>query len=68
MNFGGIGWLLGHELTHAFDNIGRKYDINGNMVNWWSKKDELKFMHRTECLTEEYNHFRVGEDNVSLIP
>jgi predicted metalloendopeptidase len=57
VNFGAIGVVIGHELTHGFDDQGAKFDAVGNLRNWWSKDDEVEFNKRTSCLADEYTKF-----------
>ena len=57
VNYGGIGAVIGHELTHGFDDQGAKFDANGNLTNWWSEKDKAEFDKRTSCLADEYERF-----------
>jgi endothelin-converting enzyme/putative endopeptidase len=64
-NFGHIGAVVGHELTHGFDDQGRKYDAQGNLKNWWTDEDLKKFTERTDCLVNEYNGF-VAVDNLHV--
>ncbi|HWQ19872.1 MAG TPA: M13 family metallopeptidase [Methanotrichaceae archaeon] len=59
LNYGAIGTVIGHELTHGFDDQGRKYDGTGNMTDWWTKSDEQKFNESTKALVDEYNKFEV---------
>ena len=56
-NFGHIGAVVGHELTHGFDDQGRKFDAQGNLKDWWTPEDLKNFTQRTDCLVEEYNGF-----------
>lgn len=58
-NYGGIGVVIAHELTHGFDDQGRKFDSNGNLENWWSKKDEDKFNFETKKIVEQFNNFEL---------
>lgn len=60
MNYGGIGVVIGHEMTHGFDDSGRNYDADGNLKNWWSKEDEEKFKKLTERLVEQFNNVEVA--------
>jgi putative endopeptidase len=54
-NYGDMGSTIGHELTHGFDDEGRQFDKDGNLKNWWTKKDEKKFTERTECMVKQYD-------------
>ena len=65
VNFGGIGVVIGHELTHGFDDQGSKYDGGGNFTNWWSDADLKEFDKRTGCVADEYGNF-VAVDDVHL--
>ena len=56
-NLGGIGAMIGHELTHAFDDQGARYDGDGNLANWWQKEDEAKFATRGSCVADQYSTF-----------
>ena len=57
VNFGGVGAVIGHELTHGFDDSGAKYDAEGNLRNWWSDQDKKEFEARTGCVADEYSNF-----------
>ena len=59
INYGGIGMVIGHELTHAFDDQGAQYDKDGNVKNWWTEADYAKFKEKTGQLTERYDSFTV---------
>jgi len=52
--------VIGHEMTHGFDDQGSKFDLNGNVRVWWSKEDLAKFSERTECEAKEYDGFEVA--------
>ncbi len=56
-NLGGIGAVIGHEMTHGFDDQGRQYDADGNRRDWWTKKDAKAFQKRADCLVKEYSSF-----------
>ena len=62
VNFGGIGVVIGHELTHGFDDQGSKFDGNGNFSNWWTDADRQEFDKRTGCIADEYGKFVAVED------
>jgi putative endopeptidase len=57
VNFGGIGVVIGHEMTHGFDDQGSKYDGKGNVKNWWTDADKDAFQKRTDCEVAEYHGF-----------
>lgn len=59
INYGGIGMVIGHELTHAFDDQGAQYDKDGNVKNWWTEADYAKFKAKTQQLIERYDSFTV---------
>jgi putative endopeptidase len=61
-NYGHIGSVVGHELTHGFDDQGRKFDGKGNLSDWWTAEDAKKFEERTNCLVEEYGSFTAVDD------
>ena len=65
MNFGGIGAVIGHELTHGFDDQGSQFDADGNLRNWWTADDKKNFDERTSCIRDEYAGF-VAVDDVKL--
>ena len=59
LNYGGIGMVIGHEITHSFDDQGAQYDKDGNVKNWWKKADYDKFKARTQQVIDQYNSFTV---------
>lgn len=59
INYGAIGVVIGHEMTHGFDDQGRQYDKDGNLNNWWTEEDAEKFKAKTQILVNEYNNFVV---------
>jgi putative endopeptidase len=65
VNFGGIGVVIGHELTHGFDDQGRKYDAQGNLRDWWTEQDGKEFEKRASCVADEYGSF-VAVDDLKL--
>jgi len=60
VNFGGIGMVIGHELTHGFDDQGRQFDPEGNLKDWWTAKDADEFKQRAACIDDEYASFSVA--------
>jgi putative endopeptidase len=65
VNFGGIGLVIGHEMTHGFDDEGRKFDAKGNLNDWWTAEDGKKFEERAKCIDDEYSSFS-PVDNMHL--
>lgn len=59
VNYGGIGVVIGHEMTHGFDDQGRKYDEKGNLNNWWTEDDATRFSERTAQLVKLFDKFQV---------
>jgi endothelin-converting enzyme/putative endopeptidase len=62
VNFGGIGLVIGHELTHGFDDQGRKFDPKGNLTDWWTPTDATEFEKRASCVADEYSSFVAVDD------
>ncbi len=65
VNLGGIGVVIGHELTHGFDDQGRKFDPRGNLRDWWTAQDGAEFEKRASCIADEYGSF-VAVDDLKL--
>ena len=65
VNFGTIGAVIGHELTHGFDDQGRKFDPDGNLRDWWTEQDGKEFEQRAACIADEYSNF-VAVDDLKL--
>jgi len=63
VNFGAIGVVIGHELTHGFDDQGRKYDAEGNLKDWWTPEDAKAFEERADCTANEYSSFVAVKDD-----
>jgi len=62
LNFGGMGAVIGHELTHGFDDQGRQFDAEGNLHDWWTEADGKAFKERAQCIVDEYNSFVAVDD------
>src|SRR5260370_27355649 len=62
VNFGGIGVVIGHELTHGFDDQGSKFAGDGTLTNWWTDTDRQEFDKRTTCVADEYSNFVAVDD------
>ncbi|HEX2644870.1 MAG TPA: M13 family metallopeptidase [Thermoanaerobaculia bacterium] len=61
VNFGGIGGVIGHELTHGFDDQGRKFDAKGNLTDWWTAEDGTEFEKRVSCIADQYTAYTVSD-------
>ncbi|MCA9523062.1 MAG: M13 family metallopeptidase [Myxococcales bacterium] len=57
VNMGGMGMVVGHELTHGFDDKGSKYDADGNLKNWWAKPVRARFESKTQCVDKQYSSY-----------
>jgi putative endopeptidase len=58
-NYGGMGSVIGHEMTHGFDDQGSQFDSSGNLANWWSEADLKSFKERAQCVIDQFNAFEV---------
>jgi putative endopeptidase len=58
VNYGAIGAVIGHEITHGFDTTGRQYDGHGNLTDWWTASDATNFKSRAQCIIDEYDGFQ----------
>jgi len=58
-NYGGMGSVIGHEMTHGFDDQGAQFDATGNLSNWWTEADLKDFKQRAECVVNQFNQFEV---------
>jgi endothelin-converting enzyme/putative endopeptidase len=62
VNYGAIGAVIGHELTHGFDDQGRQFDAQGNLRDWWTEQDGKAFDERAQCIVKEYSSFTAIDD------
>ena len=73
LNFGRIGWLIGHEISHGFDDLGRQFDVDGNVFDWWSQKTKEKYLQKAQCIIHQYGNYTdeqvgIGVCHFYLIP
>lgn len=61
-NYGAIGVVIGHEMTHGFDDQGAQFDKDGNLKNWWTAKDKVEFEKRTKVMSDFFDHIKVLPD------
>ena len=59
MNYGAFGFVVGHEITHGFDDEGSQWDGDGNLVNWWELETKKRFLTRAQCIVDQYSNFTV---------
>jgi len=65
INYGGMGAVIGHEITHGFDDQGAQFDAEGNLKNWWTEKDEENFKTRAQCIIAQFSDYKV-QDSLHL--
>lgn len=66
MNYGAIGFVMGHEITHGFDDQGRQFDKNGNLVEWWATETKEKYLKRAECIINQYGNYTAPEVTLNV--
>jgi putative endopeptidase len=59
INYGGLGAVIGHEISHGFDDSGSKFDAEGNLKSWWTPEDRAKFEERAQCVVDQFNGYEV---------
>lgn len=64
MNYGAIGFIIGHEMTHGFDDTGAQFDGYGNLKNWWTQEDLKKFHAATDCIADQFSQYTVDDLHV----
>ncbi|MFV3076459.1 M13 family metallopeptidase [Niveispirillum fermenti] len=62
LNYGAIGAVIGHEMTHGFDDQGRAFDAHGNLKDWWTEADATRFNEKAQCLVDQYGAYTVAGD------
>ncbi|KAI8638269.1 hypothetical protein BD408DRAFT_423262 [Parasitella parasitica] len=67
LNYGGIGVVVGHELTHGFDNMGRHFDAEGRLVQWWTNETSAQFDKKADCFVKQYSNFTMIDDHGEAI-
>jgi len=66
MNYGGIGMVIGHEITHGFDDQGRQFDKDGNLVEWWNQDVTEAFTDKAQCIIDQYGNYVMPQINRTL--
>merc|ERR1719153_1905715 len=66
MNYGAIGSIIGHEITHAFDDEGSQRDANGNLVDWWEPESKRRYLEKAQCIIDQYGNYTVEVNGEKL--
>lgn len=66
MNYGAIGYVIGHEITHGFDDQGRQFDVDGNLVDWWEKDTQEAYLTKARCIIEQYGNYTERSTGLNL--
>lgn len=66
MNYGAIGFVIGHEITHGFDDQGRQFNKEGNLVDWWDPETKKRYLKRAECIIQQYGNYTVKEVELNV--
>jgi len=61
MNYGAIGFVIGHEITHGFDDQGRQFDKDGNLVDWWAEETKKRYLEKALCIIKQYGNYTAQE-------
>lgn len=67
MNYGSIGFAIGHEITHGFDDGGSQYSKDGTARNWWAEKTKEAFIEKAQCIIDQYGNFTAPEVNRNVM-
>lgn len=66
MNYGAIGFVIGHEITHGFDDQGRQFNKEGNLVDWWEPETKEHYLKRAECIIYQYGNYTVKDIGMNV--
>lgn len=66
LNYGAIGFVIGHEITHGFDDKGRQFDASGNVHAWWQSDTVDQFLDRTACMVEQFGNYTEPISNLTV--
>ena len=66
LNYGGIGSVIGHEITHGFDDQGKKTDFTGTLTNWWNPDTNTNFQKRAQCIVSQYGNYTAKQVNLTI--
>ncbi|XP_059218296.1 neprilysin-2 isoform X2 [Stomoxys calcitrans] len=66
MNYGAIGYVIGHEITHGFDDQGRTFDLEGNLLDWWQSDTQKAYLEKAKCIIEQYSNYTDRQTGMNL--
>lgn len=66
MNYAAIGSVIGHEITHGFDDVGRQFDLTGNLAEWWDEKTQIQFLEKAQCIIDQYGNYTEPKTNLAV--
>ncbi|XP_022190551.2 neprilysin-2 [Nilaparvata lugens] len=66
MNYGGVGFIIGHEITHGFDDQGRQFNKDGNLEEWWQQETKKKYLEKAKCIIDQYGNYTATQVNMKL--
>lgn len=66
MNYGAIGFVIGHEITHGFDDQGRQFDLNGNLFDWWKETTKQQYLEKAMCIIDQYGNYTEPSTKLQL--
>lgn len=66
MNYGSIGFVIGHEITHGFDDQGKQFDSEGNLFDWWKEDTKTAYLEKARCIIEQYGNYTEPNTGLNL--
>lgn len=66
MNYAAIGQIIGHEITHGFDDQGKQFDADGNLADWWDTSTQKLFLERAQCIIDQYGNYTDEETQLNV--